>query len=340
MRTLIVRPGPSFSVQDVSHGWRDGLIEHGVTVADFNFDDRLDFYASAQIENAGELRQAFSKDAAVKLASKGILAACYEFWPDVVIIVSALFVPPETVELIRSRGHKVVLLLTESPYEDDRQIHQADFADFVLLNDPTNLDAFREKNPNTFYVPHAYDPKRHYPGPADPDKACDFAFVGTGFDSRIKFFEAVDFEDLDAVLAGMWGRLDEDSPLRQLVPHPIDWCIDNAEAADLYRSTTSSLNFYRREANEDSHADGWACGPREIELAACGAWFMRDSRPESDELFPMLPTFTEPGEIRPLIDWAKAHPIEREEAALKANAAIADRTFAANAAWLLNEIDK
>ncbi|HMI48897.1 MAG TPA: DUF3880 domain-containing protein, partial [Gemmatimonadaceae bacterium] len=230
MRVLLIRPGPSFSVQDVAFGWRDGLRECGVTVADFNFDDRLDFYASAQIDKDGELKHAFSRDAATRLAAKTMLAACYEFWPDVVLITSGFFVPAETVATMRSRGHKIVYLFTESPYEDDRQIQQAAFADFCIVNDPTNLEAFRRNCKDTYYVPHAYNPRRHHPGPADPDKACDFAFVGTGFPSRVEFFEAVDFEGLEVKLAGSWVSLPDESPLSPLLAHRKDWCIDNAEA--------------------------------------------------------------------------------------------------------------
>ena len=46
--------------------------------------------------------------AAIQLASKGIEAACYEFVPDVVLIVSGFYVPPEVIELMRVRGSKVI----------------------------------------------------------------------------------------------------------------------------------------------------------------------------------------------------------------------------------------
>ncbi len=113
---------------------------------------------------------------------------------------------------------------------------------------------------------------------------------------------------------------------------------DNTETAKLYRSSKTSLNLYRREAGVGSDAQGWALGPREVELAASECFFLRDPRGESDELFPMLPTFSEPGEIRPLLDYYLTHPMERIEAATKARAAIADRTFANNAAWLLEKL--
>ncbi len=332
-------------MQDVAFGWRDGLRMNGCTVADVNYDDRLDAFASSHIDKDGEYKRMYSSEGAARLAASTLLSDCHRFWPDVVLIVSGMFVPLDIVDAMRSRGHRVVFLDTESPYEDDRQLTKAAHADMVLLNDPTNLETFRERQPNTHYVPHAYDPRRHHPGPANPLMSCDFAFVGTGFPSRVEFFEQCDLEGLDVILGGCWVSLPDDSPLDPLLGHPKPFCMGNDETAELYRSTKTSLNLYRREAGFHGNdptgpatEQGWACGPREIELAACGTWFCRDARPESDELFPMLPTFTEPGEVRPLLDWALTHPEEREEAALKAQAAIADRTFQANAAWFLQQL--
>jgi spore maturation protein CgeB len=108
----------------------------------------------------------------------------------------------------------------------------------------------------------------------------------------------------------------------------------------VYRSARTGINFYRREAEDEHAAQGWACGPREIEMAACGLWFARDPRPESDELFGMLPAFTSPAEASAQIRWALAHPAGRERAAAGARAAIADRTFASHAARLLRLLDR
>jgi hypothetical protein len=75
-------------------------------------------------------------------------------------------------------------------------------------------------------------------------------------------------------------------------------------------------------------------------MAAVGAFFLRDPRPEGDALFPMLPTFTTPGEAADQLRWYLAHPDARETAAAKAREAVADRTFDSNAARLLRLLDK
>ena len=161
-----------------------------------------------------------------------------------------------------------------------------------------------------------------------------------GFPSRVRFLEGMDLAGLDVHLAGPWLDLPEDSPLRDWTAHDLDGCVDNTDTAGIYRAARTSLNFYRREA-EDAHAgQGWAMGPREVELAACGTWFTRDPRPEGDALLHMLPTFSDPGEAGEQIRWALAHPDARDKAAAAAREAIADRTFTSNAKQLLKLLGK
>ena len=328
-RALIVHPGPSFSVADVHRGILGGLRANGCTVLDFNLGDRLTFFAEARLKRRGRYVAPFDDAQAISLAADSLKNACYEWWPHVVVVISAFFVPAAVLDLMRHRGHRVVIVHTESPYEDDRQLERAEHADLNLLNDPTNLDRF----PRARYLPHAYDPAVHHPG--DGTRTCDFAFIGTGFGSRRTFLEAVDWTGIDVVIGGNWRGIADSSPIRPFIGHDIDECVDNVDTAGVYRSARTSMNLYRREADRPELAAGWSMGPREVELAACGTWFARDARPEGDELLPMLPTFSGPEELGDQIRWALAHPTQRQAAADQARAAVAPRTFEANAARLL-----
>lgn len=342
MRVLIVHPGPNFSVSDVFDGLAKGLRQNGCEVAMFNLDDRLEFYSRAHIKQDDEtFVQAFSQDAAATMASVGLEAACYRFWPDVIVVVSGFFIPPAVWGILARRPHHVVYWATESPYEDDRQARPGRYADTVILNDPTNLDSYREQiNTNTHYLPHSYDPDKHHPGPGDPDLACDFGFVGTGFQSRIDFFERVDWDGIHALFGGNWRQTDKRSVIRSRLAHGVKQCMNNDTTADLYRSCKVSANLYRKEHSEQANADGWAMGPREVELAACGTFFLREPRPEGDELFPFLPTFTEPDEFSELVRWYVKHDTAREMHAERAREAIADRTFKNHAAELLRIVER
>jgi len=333
LRALVVHPGPEYSVSDVYRGWTRGLRDIGVEVAEYNLHDRLNFFARAHLRDEdGEFVKALKEDEAVHLAAAGLKQACYDWWPDVVVIISGFFVHALLAEIMRARGHKVVMVMTESPYEDERQLEQADGVDAVVLNDPTNIDQFRAVNPNTIYLPHCYDPDVHYPGPSDFTADC--VFVGTGFPSRVEFMRQVDWTGIDLGLAGNWRDVPDE--LARYVVHDRTDCLPNERTADCYRGALTSFNLYRTEAQRDDLSEGWAMGPREVELAACGTWMARQSRPEGDDLFPMLPIFETPGELGDLIRWAIANPDLRLRAAEDARAAVHDRTFDVNAKRLLS----
>jgi spore maturation protein CgeB len=339
MNILMVRPGPAFSVADVYRGWHRALTALGHQVADLNLDDRLNFYCEALHYTPGGYEHLVDTEGAVRLASKGIAAACYEFCPDVVIIVSGFYVPVDVIDLIRARGTKVVLIHTESPYEDDAQLVRAAHASINVICDPTNLAAFEALGP-AVYLPHAYDPDAHYPGPAaSPDDLSDFCFVGTGYESRIALLEEVDWSGIDVALAGNWQALTAGSPLRKYVAHGIGDCIDNDETIELYRGTKVSANIYRREAQRPELSAGWAMGPREVELAATGTFYLTEARGENRYVLPMVPTFDGAGDLGEQIRWYLARPDLRAAIAGAARAAISGRTFHANASAMLALLD-
>jgi hypothetical protein len=328
----------------VYEGWVEGLRAAGEDVYTFNLGDRLTFYDAAFLEASDQddegrkyFRKAMPRQAAIETAADGIFRTIYKCWPHVVLLVSAFFTPPWMLDLIRGRGHKIVLLHTESPYQDDEQLIRAGSAHINLLNDPTNLAAYAKLG-KAAYMPHAYRPAVHYPA-ADTGRDYDLAFVGTGFPSRVTFFEQMNLGGLDVRLAGPWLDLPADSPLRDWTALEQDGCVDNEETAEIYRRARCGINFYRREGEDGFDGQGWSCGPREIEMAASGLYFLRDPRPESDELFPMLPAYTSPAEASELLRWALKHPEDRAEAAAKARTAIEDRTFTNHARKLLAMLD-
>src|SRR5712671_5739995 len=162
-----------------------------------------------------------SNDDAFRAAMQGLSHACFTMWPDVVVFVSGFFVTAGILQLLQSRRMKVVLLATESPYQEKMQLERAQCTDVTLLNDPVNIGQYRNLGITAEYVPHAYRPGRHYPrrGPVNPDLAADLAFIGTGFKSRTEFFERMNLTGLDVLLGGCWIDLPEESPLRQYLGH-------------------------------------------------------------------------------------------------------------------------
>lgn len=336
----------------MNDGWTEALRELGCEVANFNSDDRIQFYGHAlistgDVDDSGHplVRRAMSDGDALRMAMQGVSHAAFSMWPDAVLFVSGFFVTPGLMALLQSRRMKVVLLTTESPYQEKMQLERAQCSDITLLNDPVNIEQYRKLGITAEYVPHAYRPGVHYPRrpgtPVDTDLAADLAFIGTGFKSRIEFFERMNLDGLDVLLGGCWP-LAAKSPLRQYMGHDLEECVPNYETAEIYRNSRCGINFYRREYDEADDAatiTPWAMGPREVEMAACGIFYLRDPRAEGDEVMHMLPTFSGPEDAGEQLRWWLDHEDEREQAALKAREAIADRTFTSNAKRLLELLE-
>jgi len=339
VRWVVAHPGPSYSVHDTYVGWVEALRDHGEKVVGFNLDDRLAFYGQA-LKQVGEntFARFLTADQSYEMAINGLYSTLYQVRPDVLMVVSGFFLPHRLLDRARRSGTRIVILHTESPYEDERQMALAQYADVNLIDDPTNLESFRQIAASTWYCPKAYRPTVHHPGPPVAEFECDLAFVGTGFPSRVEFFEAMDLDGLDVMLAGNWP-LDEDSPLYQHLAGAPEDCLDNEATADVYRSARVGLNLYRREAQRPELSAGYAMGPREVEMAACGAFFLRDPRPEGDEVLGMLPSFTSPAHASELLRYYLDRPDERVALAAKAREAVADRTFHNHAAELLRLLD-
>lgn len=340
MRWLAVHPGPAFSVHDTFIGWTEALRELGETVKDYALNDVLTFYDHILFEaTPGAFYKPLTSQQATELAVDRLCCTLWKFRPDVLFIVSGFFIDHAVLTQVRRDGTKVVVLTTEEPYEHDRHLALAPHVDLLLADDPTNLEALQALT-RAVYMPKAFRPAVHQCGPADPMLTSDFSFVGTGYPSRIQFLEAMNLAGLDVLLAGNWQQLADDSPLRQYLTGDLGDCLDNERAADVYRSTQVGINLYRREAERPELSAGWSMGPRELELAACGSFFLRDPRGEGDEVLGMLPTFLGPDDASELLRWWLAHPDLRAELAVKAAAAVQDRTFTANAARLLRLMER
>ncbi len=347
MRAMVVGPMADWSTADVAVGWVEGLEACGVRTSYFDLLARVTYYTAATINDleTGEPVKVMEPEEVRRAATLSLLSEVYRFDPDLVVVIHGTHVWPPFISELRC---KVVLVLTECPYEDEAQTVYAGACrpDLILLNDPLHQGVFAQIAPS-FYVPHAYRPEVHHPGRSD--RKSDVCFIGTGFPNRVELFEAVDWSGVDLALGGMWALCAPDSPLRDHLIDgrpvtgeggaPLGECVDNDDTADWYRGTRIGVNLYRGGVTgEHSRDDGYAIGPREVELAACQTMFLRDPRPESDELFPFLPSFDGPDELGALIREWLPRDDERRALARRAAAAVADRTFANHAGRLLRRL--
>ena len=353
----------TFSVADVYRGWEKALKRQGHVVKDFNTNDRLCFHGNIALpvpgsEKCGQCGQLPFKNALddqgiLQLTMTGLYEDLFIFKPDVVFFVSGFYTTAPLLKSIRAAGIKVVFLHTESPYEDDVQMQRGQFASLNIINDPLRIEDWRGLGIPVQYIPHAYDPEIHYPGSRPPftdghePYECDFSFIGTAFRSRQDFFAAMDatgvFSEVDAMLGGSgWETLEvKNSGLVRLLGNDLGTCVDNDVTASIYRGSKVGINLYRKEGTDRNDHVGYAMGPREVEMAACGLFFLRDPRPESDEIFNrILPVFRSPEEAADHLRFWVARDTLRETQAFRAQVAIAGRTFRNHADKVMKIVEK
>lgn len=273
LKILVVRPGPKYSVEDVANGWVKGLRAVGHEVIDWDLGTRIAFFDEAFRAVVGEndphLEQILLN------ATTHLEAACWEYNPDVVLLITGLLVPSIFYEMARKK-HFVALIATESPYEDGVQLELAKHCDMVVLNDNKNIHKFGEQT-SAHYYGHGYDPEIHHTGRRERSHKSDFCFIGSFYQERIDILEQLNFEGIETVLGGDHRRVKPESPLHKHLLNAIDKTIKNDEVARYYRGTKIGLNIYRKENNYSN--DGNACGPREIEMAACGLSLYENTAP-------------------------------------------------------------
>jgi hypothetical protein len=198
--------------------------------------------------------------------------------------------------LLRRAGIPVVVLFTESPYDDEQQQKILPFVRMAWTNERSSA------RDGVKYLPHAYRPLVHQPTGGDDAEipAHDVVFVGTGFEERLEILRAVDWSGIDLGLYGpSWSLLGSRARVRQYIR---GGAVDNEATAILYRKAKIGLNLYRRSKGFGRHApritEAESLNPRAYELAATGCFTVSERRPEVAEIFgSLVPTFETPEEL-------------------------------------------
>lgn len=364
MKVLLVHPGASWSTADVEAGLRYGLELHGVQVVRYRLDVRI---ARAQqflfISYRKRLKEVASEAAAngddvaaakasvvrpnaadmVLEASKGVLFTALKHQVDAVLVVSGMVLHPDAVIVMKRAGLRVVVLFTESPYDEVPELRMAGLVDGGWTNERASVERFLTVNTNVGYLPHAWHPERHRVEPSDMDvRSHDVVFVGSGFPERIKWFNAIDWTGIDLGLYGTWDEQGLKPDLQRCI-HGEE--VDNRKTAQLYRRAKVGLNMYRT-------SQGWggkgarkltlkpeSLSPRAYELAACGAFHLSQPRAEVAEIFgELVPTFRSPAEASDLIRLWLADPEGRARVAAQLPACVAEASWAQRARTVIGDL--
>jgi hypothetical protein len=349
MKILVIEPGASWSTADVATGLYDGLERQGVTLLRYRLAQRIERsnrWLYAAWRKAKRTNPTIEKPNTADVfyqAGVGALEMALHHQVDVVLVVSAMFLHPNVIVLMKRAGLRVVVLFTESPYDLKKELDVAALVDACWTNERSSLRAFRAVQPLSGYLPHGWHPDRHRPGAQPGDAqvhAHDVVFVGSAFQERIDWLAAIDWTGIDLGLYGMWDALAKKHPLQRFVRGGI---VDNAATSALYRRATIGLNLYRTSigwgptAAHITHAE--SLNPRAYELAACGVFHLSTDRAEVGEIFGgLVPTFDTPAEAAQLVREWLANPEGRQVHADALPACVADASWTARAAHVVADL--
>jgi len=306
VRLLTIHPGASSSTSDVADGLYYGLEQHGVELVRYRLDQRIERshrWLNYNWRRTKKVNPAIERPTTADVfyqAGIGTLEMALRHQVDCVLVVSAMFLHPDVIIMLKRAGLRVTVLFTESPYDQDRELKVARLVDGCWTSERTSVSAFQAVNPRSAYLPHAWHPLRHLEGRAATAfdvPAHDVVFVGTGFPERITWLSSIDWTGIDLGLYGNWQHLGSRHPLRRFVREGV---VDNVRAVALYHRAKIGLNLYRGGELEAQRAE--SLNPRAYELARCGVFTLSTYRAEVVDVFgDLMPTCSSPFEASVLL---------------------------------------
>lgn len=339
-RVLVIAPGHQFSTRDVYDSAVNGFKAAGCDVRGFDFHDEI----GSLMPLIDQWREAGFESPVRRLIERAASQAfprAMAFRPDLIFFVTG-YVFPQAGALLLGQYTRTAVWLTEGPYQWESEfVTQGDYR-WAFTNERMLVERFRAERrdvghpqiEDVHYLPHAYDPDRHYPREVDPALASDICFVGSPFPERQALFRDADFSGLNVVTRGLWTDIDvEDSILDEQ-----SGLIENARAHDLYAAAKVNVNHHRLtryygDERQIEPGEAESLNLRAYELAAAGCFqICDDSRPELQEVFgDSVPVYrhTDGKDFERVARYWLDRPEERAEKAAEARQRVMDHSVQA-----------
>lgn len=338
-RVMVIAPGPLFSTYDVWESAASGLRACGVDVLPHDYHTDLQLLSTIEGSLPDDAAAAFGT--LTLYASHRAVARALAFRPDLILAISGTVFPPMAAALLGLYTPTAVWL-TESPYQSVQELVVQNHYRVAFTNERRMVEVIQERryadghaHPEMVaYLPHGYDPARHYPRDPEPQYACDVLFIGSPFPERQALLRGVNWTGIDFHAQAVFS----DPGKSDVVVDAPEGNVPNAVAQRMYASAKININhhrtirFYGRDETIQAH-EAESLNPRVYELAA-GRCFQicDDSRPELQELFgDSIPTYRagDSADLERVIRHYLAHPAERERCAEEAYQRVQAHTVAA-----------
>lgn len=341
MRILLTYPGATYSTYDVAAGYEKALSALGHEVRSFNHHGWLSFYdiTLAQWQLYAP-EQVFPDAAARVIASEHVVIEAVDFVPDVILIVAAMGLHRRAFELLNHLGVPIIVLLTESPYEDGIQakVLEKGHVSLAFTNERTSAQRLETvTGVQTIYLPHAYDASRHRVLNIDEKHRSDVFFQGTLWPKRKRLLDSL----ADLPYKMIFDGIQPQARNREEADESMTHVIDNSEMPFWYSGTKIAINHHREFCTIDKDGlelylesgEAESLGPRAFEIAACGAFQLCDNtRPELQDVFgDSVVTYDDTEDLRDKVKYYLRNDHKRREMAKESHRRVQGCTFEARA---------
>lgn len=352
-KILLVHSGHSFSTTEVYDGLLWGLRANGAEVVEYRWDRSTRTLAA--LAEAGERGGLFDRamgqrliESAMNLAGSDAVVKALAEQVDACVVVNGMLFPADRAEVL-ARYIPTACYGTEAPYMDVAELAALPCYGHWFTQERTSVARYQAITPTT-YLPLAYHPERHTPGPVDPEKRVDTVFVGGGYPERKALLDGVDWAGIVAARVGTLWDLDLEAMAGQGERNSHAYSagsVPNEVTTAWHRSARIALNMHRRMTTIETLgriAAGVAesCNPRVYEVPAVGGFLLSDDgRPETRDLLGEAAATYADGDSADLerqIRYWLAHPDRREATAQAQRAAIAPHHYGARARVILETL--
>lgn len=269
--------------------------------------------------------------------------------PDLMLVLDGLDLPLEQLSVLRSRGIKTAIWLTDDPYYTDFTMKIVTHYDYVFTLERNCVEIYRGLGcTEVHYLPFAAH-REHYRPTTGRSPVCrDISFIGSAYWNRIEFFRNImpELMSYNTVINGIWWDRLPEAPLYGERIEIGKW-MSPQETATTYSGSKIVINLHRSHVDEDANNNALVIpaaspNPRTFEIAASGTLQLSDARDDMGSFYKIgeeIDTFSSPLELMEKVHYYLTHEEERREMALRAfERTLKDHTYTKRLNQLLNVI--
>lgn len=320
LKALVVNPIYGGSLPTARY-CAQALTNLGHVVESVNCEQFADSFSALDKAASSKANKEVLSKLFMNFISEVIVAKAAEFKPDIILALAQAPLNKETVARLKALEVPIAFWFVEDfrtlTYWKDIA-HVYDYF-FTIQKGDFFAELESRKSANHYYLPQACLPSQHKPvQPSEADKEkyeADLSFMGEAYYNRVQAFPQLLNFDFKIWGTG-WGSYPGFAPYLQNNGERVS----SDECVKIFNNSKINLNLHSSTFHQDVNPHGDFVNPRTLEVAACSAFQLVDSREELYDMFRVgeeIIDYKTMDELKGKISYYLAHDGERLKIAAK-----------------------